>query len=1111
MHSNALFKKGPIRALLISKTARVMQLTTLVLLGAFLQVSAAAFGQRVTITGNDLPLKQVFADIRQQTGYNFIYANEDLQQAAKVTLHVRREALRKVLDLCFAGQRLGYTINGNIIIVQPKTPPSPAPPVPPVTVKGRVVDSATGAPLGGVTIQVQGSTIGATTDNNGDFTLEAPDDAVLLVSYLGYNRQRIPLQGRSTLQIRMAATATGLNQLVVVGYGTQKKGNLTVAVSTISTEKLTERHAPNLTTALQGLAPGVTVWDQGGEPGASDASFNIRGITTLNQQNAPLVIVDGIEQSAYDINPNEIASVSVLKDAASTAIYGSRAANGVVLINTKRGHAGDLRVHYDGWIDFQNLATVPEHLDTRSYMNLQNVAYGNRGSNPLYSDEDIEHYVRGDDRLKYPLPNDWFNQVIRKNAPWQSHSLSVAGGSDKMNSLLSLRYMDQQGIYPSHDMQRYQLRLNNTFVLSSKLRAKADLKVRRQDRMRTNANDLYHRMIHSSQLAVPRYPDGTYGLSKQGYNLLALSDPDIVGSTQFTNDNGVINLELDWDILPGLRFHTQYGLDLDKNAALVRTPAYEIRDYYNPDVVLKKNDVNSLEERRSESLQKTWNNTLTYDRTLGRHDLSLLAGYSTIDYDAKGVNAGGRKFYNNDLLALGQSEATSREISSSYTDWGLRSLFGRVHYGYAQRYLLEFNMRYDGSSRFPRGHRYTFFPSVSGAWRLSEEAFWEPLKGRIEQLKLRASWGRNGNQNIALYTYFDNLNVGNYYNFNNVAVTGVLQQDLASQDLHWEMTTQTDLGLDMSMLDGKLSLTFDWYKKLTNGILLNLPIPGIMGLNPAATNAGKVQNTGWELQIIHRSAIGQVHYNLTLGLSDVHNKILDLAGTGPYFSQEKDRYIREVGQPIDALWGYQTDGLFTQEELDKGYPVLYPDTKAGDIKYVDRNSDGAITASDKTVLGSTIPRWTYSANMDLQWKGFDLNVFLQGVGSQDMMLWGAFIENGSWEGFTLAIGKDYWTEDNPDARFPRPQKSSNKNTEPSDYWVLNAGYLRLKNLQLGYTLPGSLTGKVGIQQVRFYVGGTNLLTFSGLNEWGMDAETPSGRDAIYPPLKTYSLGLNIGF
>jgi len=1094
------------------KVLLCMKWCFILVLATCLQAAAKGYSQRnvrLTLDLNDVTLSKALSVIGKKSDLRFLYSNDLVPVNKLVAVRASDKPLEDILNDLLADMHLQYRILENdVVVIAPASQNIRV-----IRVSGLVTDSS-GTPLVGVSIKVKGTDRGTVTGGDGRYSLEAPEDASLVFSYVGFQTMEVPVNGRQQIDIRLPENTSGLNEVVVVGYGTQKKISLTTAVTTIDADQVAARHAPNLQSSLQGMAPGLTVWDQGGEPGASSTSFNIRGVTTLGST-SPLFIIDGVEQAYYDINPDDIASVSVLKDAASTAIYGSRAANGVILITTKRAKKGDIRVRYNAWLDLQNLVAEPKHMDTESYLRLQNLAYENRGSDPIYTEEDIQHYVSGDDRLRYPLPNDWYNQVIRKNAPWHNHSIQVSGGGEKLTTLLSARYMDQQGIYPNRNMQRYQLRLNNNFKVSEKINLNADIKLRSQDRYTTNkvGSGIYHYMIHASQLTVPRYPDGTYGVSKQGRNPLAYTDPAIAGYTKSSSDNAVINLQGSWNILKGLKFNTQYAFEVEKYDDLKQWPTYEIHDYWDPEVILSNRAINEMENERTRSLQQTWNNTLTYDLLLAdKHDISLLAGYSEISFDTDGLTAGGRDFYNNDLLDLGQGDPLNRTLNNVYEDWGLRSYFGRMRYGYRNKYLLEFNMRYDGSSRFPAGSRYTFFPSFSAAWLISEEAFWSLLKNTVDLFKIRGSYGENGNQNIGLYTYFNNLNFGNYYSFNNVPATGVLQTVFASQDLTWETTTQTNIGLDASFLNGKLGLTFDWYKKLTKGILLELPIPGAVGLDPVAANAGRVQNIGWELQLTHRNRINDFRYALTFNISDVKNEVLDLAGTGPYYSLEKNRYVITEGQEINALWGYQTDGLLTQEDIDKGYPTFSADAQPGDIKYLDRNGDGKITASDQTVLGSSIPHWTYGLNIDLGWRNFDCTMLWQGVGRQDMMIWGAFIENGSWEGFTLAMGKDYWTPENTDARFPRPQKSANKNTEPSDWWVLDAAYLRLKNFQLGYTVPKKVLQRVGINGLRFYVGGTNLLTFSGLKKWGMDAETPAGRAGdFYQQVKTYSAGLNLDF
>ena len=978
-----------------------------------------------------------------------------------------------------------------------------------------VVTDAAGTPLSGVSVSVAGTALGAVTGPDGRFTIAGVPAGAQTVraSRIGHaaavQSASVSPGQSAAVSFRLQAQAVELEGVVAVGYGTQRKADLTGAVAAVEGEALAQRPARNLQSALQGHVPGVTIWDQGGEPGAARMFFRIRGTTTLGNNN-PLVIVDGIEQNWADLNPNEIETISVLKDAASTAIYGSRGANGIVLVTTRRGRAGNFKVSYNTYLDLQNLAVVPDHMDTEAYLRLQNLAFRNRGSAEPFTDEVIQRYLSGEDPLRYPQPNRWFDTVIRDNAPMQNHSVTISGGTGQLTSLAALNFFEQEGVYPNRDATRYQFRLNNDFRLNDRIKLSADLNIRRNERRTPNySGNTFHWMIHGSQFTVPRYPDGSYGLSPQGRNPLAFSDPELFGLEQHRTDYGVLNLQATWEVLRGLDFASQYGIEVDKQSSLQNTPTYEIRDYWNPDVVLQQNNVNSLSETREDYLQKTWNNTLTYKGRFLDHGVTLLGGYSEIAYDANTLSASGRALYNNFVRALGQSDPENRDLGSRYTEWGLRSFFGRGHYSFADRYLLELNMRYDGSSRFPDGDRYTFFPSVSAGWRISEEPFWEPLRGVISELKPRASWGRTGNQNVGLYTYFDQLNILNAYVFNNTPVVGVRQNSLTARGLTWETTTQTNVGVDASLFDGQLDLTFDWFDKRTDGILLSLPVPGTLGLSPAATNAGSVKNTGWEVQLTHRGAVSDLGYGVSVNLSDVRNEVVDLAGTGPYYEEARNWLVIREGSPIHSLWGYRTDGYYTQADFDDRYPKLSADARVGDIKYIDLNGDGVLSPDDRTVIGSTLPRWTYGSSFDLAWRSLDFNLQMQGVAKQDMAIWGAFVENGSWEGFALKVGKDYWTPENPNARFPRPQKNSNKNSEPSEWWVESASYLRLKNVQLGFTVPDRIGSRAGLGRMRVFAGGTNLFTISGLNEWGIDAETVTGRSDYYPAVKSYTIGMNV--
>lgn len=985
------------------------------------------------------------------------------------------------------------------------------------------VKSGKGEQLPGINIQVKHSGKGAVTDAQGRFTLTVAPGDTLLISGIGYKKQTVPVNGRDFLELRLQDDETALGEVVVVGYGTQKKSDLTNAVAQIKGADITRRPVSNIQQALQGLAPGVTVLDRGGAPGVSAATIRVRGITTFNinssstsgydlGKNDALVIVDGIEQRMQDINPEDIESLSVLKDAASTAIYGSRATNGVILITTKRAKAGKVTVNYNGYYALQQSVNKPQMMDIESYMREQVVAYTNAGvAVPArFSEASIQQYVNATDRYKYPMPNTWFETML-KTAPQQSHTLAIAGGNEVVKTRMSVRYQDQQGIVDNYSSNLSEVRLNADYTpLNSRIHLGGDINYRNNSNTKPTVEP-FNNMFHGSLWAVPKYPDGTYGLSTQGNNPLMFDE--IGGLSKQGIDYFTGNVKGDVELLRGLRFSTQLGArvmytqqknftnsytNLDKNTNITKTVAN-----------------NSLTEVRNTLKEYTWNNLLTYERAFGKHDLKALAGYSQIDNKQTFLSAYRERFYNNDITSIGQgANDGTKSNSGSDAAYGLRSYFGRINYAYAGKYLLEVNGRYDGSSRFAGDKRYSFFPSFSAGWRVSQEQFFVPLQHVVNELKLRGSYGKTGNQSVDLYSYYDALTATSY-TFNGVPVAGYRQTTLANTDLGWESTTQLDLGLDASFLDRRLNITADYYRKLTSDILLNLDIPATVGLNAPPQNAGSVENKGVEISVNYNSKqTGNFRYTLGANFSYNQNMVTDLKGTGPYItgSDIDPRYIIKKGLPINTLWGYQTDGLFqTAEEISK-YPTLASNTKPGDVKYVDRNGDGKIDANDMTAIGQSFPKYTFGFNAGFQYKEFELNLLFQGAAKVDTRLSGALAEMGNQEGFTHQIyAGNYWTPEHTDARFPRPIKYDLRNVATSDRLVIDGSYLRLKNIQLAYHLPEAISKKALISKSTIYVSATNLWTISKLNEWNLDPEAESGRAVYYPQTSLFTVGLNLQF
>lgn len=1093
--------------------------------------------KRVSVRLENQGLRKVLKEIETQTNIRFAFRPREIPVDLKITLVATNESLRDVLDKTLKPLHVHYQVVGRQIVLSPDNAPVELPARLEETSLQRAansitgtVKSETGEELPGINVVIKGTTRGTSTDASGNYTIDAPANAVLVFSGIGFTTQEVNVANRSRLDVTLVSDNKQLEEVVVVGYGTQKRESLTNAVSQISAAEVSRRPVSNIQQSLQGQMPGVTVLDQGGSPGRSNTSIRIRGVTTFNinntasagtssangqfglDKNDALVIVDGIEQRLADINPDDVESISILKDAASTAIYGSRATNGVVLVTTKRAKGGKVQVDYNGYYAIQNSINAPKMMDLEPYMRMQVAAYTNAGVvlPARFSEQSIQTYITTTDREKYPLPNTWFQTMLHA-APQQNHTLSVAGGTESLRTRLSVRYQDQAGIITNYGGKIGEIRVNSDYTISPKIRVSADLNYR-YNYSQAPTVDPIDRFFHGSLWAVPKYPDGTYGLSTQGHNPLMYAE--IGGLSKRYADYLVGYVKGEWDILDGLTFSTQIAgrsyLTAEKNFA---------NAYVNVDKnanVTKTVANNTLTEVRNTLKEYTLINLLTYQKNWGSHNFKGLLGYSQIGNIQTNLTAYRERFYNNDIQSIGQGTNDGTKSNSGFdAEYGLRSYFARVNYDYDGKYLFEVNGRYDGSSKFTGEKQYSFFPSFSAGWRLSKEAFWEGLQTTVNDLKLRGSWGITGNQSVDLYSYYASLNASGY-TFNGAAVQGYRQTNLANTNLGWESTSQLDIGLDASLLRNRLNLTVDYYRKLTSDILLNLDIPATVGLKAPPQNAGSVENKGWEFSLNYRGAKSSsgLSYNLGGNFSINTNKVVDLKGTGPYItgSDIDPRYIIAVGLPINTLWGYRTDGLFQSQAAIDAYKATYAaNTRPGDVKYIDANGDGKIDANDMTNIGNSFPKFTFGLNSSFSFKNFDLNLLFQGAAQVDARLAGALAEMGNQEGFTHSIyTNNYWTPERTDARFPRPLKFDLRNVATSDRLLIDASYVRLKNVQLAYSLPTPLASKLRLSRIRAYVSATNVFTISKLNEWNLDPEVGSGRGVYYPQTALYTLGLNLG-
>ncbi|HVW60940.1 MAG TPA: TonB-dependent receptor [Puia sp.] len=986
-----------------------------------------------------------------------------------------------------------------------------------ITVSGHVKDEK-GNPMTGVSISVKGGTAGTSTDAGGRFTLHVPQrGSILVFSAVGFDKQEIRA-GNNPIEITLTQINKQLDEVVVVGYGTQKRVSLTSAVASISGKDLTTRPVSSLEQALQGKLPGLTILDKGGQPGNTNAPIVLRGVNTLYTSEdlsgasvAPLVLIDGVEQPFSNVNPEDIESISVLKDASSTAIYGSRASNGVLLITTKRAKSGKTIVSYNGYYGRQRSVSQPKPMDLASYLHLENTAYKNVGSNPPkpYRDQDIDAYIAGNktDPIHYPLPYDWYSRAFH-GAGQTNHTISVSGGSENFRGRASVRFQDQDGILDNTNSKLAEARVNTDLRVSSKINVSMDIDYRYEnDRNPYGLANILQFMTQNAIWTVPRYPNGDYGGGTQGNNPLLLIDKG--GYNHQESGYFIGNLKGVWQITKGLTFTTQFA----SHATNVYGKLYQNTWHTQDSTVVKKSNLhNMLTESRNDNRDYTINNLLDYSANFGDHGLKVLVGYSQIQYTSHSLSAYRQDFYNNDVQSIngGANDAT-KDNSGLDAGWGLRSYFGRLNYAYKDKYLFEANGRFDGSSRFTGSNQYSFFPSFSAGWRISQEKFWDGLLDKVSELKLRGSYGKTGNQAVALYSYFPTLSLVNY-DFNNVAAQGYIQTTVANQNITWESTTSADIGLDASLLHNRLTLTVDYYKKRTSGILLTLPVPGTLGLQAGPQNAGKVDNTGWEFTVGSHHRFGKFGLDASLNLAINTNKVVDLAGTGPFYygTDQNPRYTIQEGYPIYSFWGYKTNGFYQTDAEAAAGPFYTRTAKAGDTRYLDLHKDDKIDADDQTYLGNTFPKYTFGGAFSLSYQAFSLNFTLQGVGKASIRMAGAFGQGGNYEGMVPDVyTNNYWTPENPNAEFARPTKQDLRNQTNNDRLVLDASYLRVKNAQLVYRLPATLLQKAHITQASVYFSGTNLLTFSKLNRWHIDPESMSGVQNYYPQISVYSLGFNI--
>ncbi|MGQ7869760.1 SusC/RagA family TonB-linked outer membrane protein [Sunxiuqinia sp. sy24] len=1023
-----------------------------------------------------------------------------------------------------------------------------------ISVTGNVTAKEDGLPLPGVSVVIQGTTTGTITDFDGNYALEVPASATLEFSYIGMKNQTLAVDGRSIINVVLSEDYTDLDEVVVVGYGVQKKSVVTAAISSVSSEELENSTPTRIEDVMKGRVSGVQITQSSGQPG-SDSKVRIRGIGTINNSE-PLYIVDGMAVGggiSY-LNPSDIESVEVLKDAASAAVYGARAANGVILVTTKKGKSGKASINYDFSYGLQNPWKKKSVLNAKEYMMIMNEAELNDNRGARYSADQVANAGVG---------TDWQDETFNYDAPVQSHQISINGGSDDITYFLSFGYLNQEGIvggnFDRSNYERYSIRSNTTYNVFE-----ADRSFLNNIKVGVNAG--YSRVLSSGIETNSEY--GSILGSALTFNPLVpvyAEDPDAVlaahpnavtdkngnvfsippaGFQEIANPVAMLNAPTGaqdnedkfvssfWgeiNVVEGLKLKSSYGVDL----AFWGADGYEFEHF----LATQGKDLTQSHVYSNMHRGFAWQleNTLTYNKIVDeKHNFTVLLGQSAQEYTVRHLYGDDYDLLENDPRKANIDYAiappTEGRVSGGtdgFSNETLASYFGRLDYNYDEKYILQATIRRDGSSSFGPDNKWAIFPSFSVGWNVTNEAFMENVPEWFNYLKIRASWGTNGNNRIGNFAYTSLMDGNQNYYFGTdddmYMQYGSSPSKLANANVKWEESEQIDIGFDTRFFNSALSFGFDYFKKTTNGMLIDQPIPGYVGKGAPIANAGDMENSGLEFELGYRGSQGDFSYNISANATYLKNKLINMGNDSGEAIYENagasgvGSYVKGMnGEVFPYFYGYQTDGLFQNQAEADAYNSLYGENaKPGDVRFVDLNGDESITDDDKTKIGKGMPDWTYGFTVGAEWKQFDFNMFWQGSLGNDIF-------DFSQRGDIPAMNRpswilDRWTGEGTSNSIPRMTNlNNNRNWRSSDLYVKNGSYARLKNIQLGYSLPTALLQKASISRLRVFVSAENLLTITDYD--GFDPEVASGGyttigidRGIYPQSRTINIGANITF
>ncbi|MRX98670.1 TonB-dependent receptor [Parabacteroides goldsteinii] len=1102
---------------------------------------------RVSINKKNVQLETVLNEIEHQTDYLFIYNNQ-VNVNKKVSLKAKNQPVSKVLEELLADSGITYSVEGNHIVLGKQT--MAAAPQQSSTIRGKVIDT-NGDPVIGANIVEKGTTNGTTTDVEGNFSINAKSGSTLVITFIGYVREEVKANAGRRMEIILQEDSETLEEVVVVGYGTMKKADLTGSVATVGSEVIEDRPLTNLGAGLQGAIANLNITSSSGAPGTG-SSFNIRGTTNLSG-GGPLVLVDGIEMDPNLINPQDVKDVTVLKDAASASIYGARAAFGVILITTKTGFVSQKPVVSLSANYSINVPTVhANYMNSMEYTQWMNDANTTSNGSNYFDDITMEHvrnyyndpvnnlpvFHHPDDaasKYRYCGNTDWYEALNKKSYPMQQYNISVQGGSETAKYMTSAGMFQQDGIskWTDEDYKRFNVlqhvnyKVNNWLQVG--LRATLSMvKMNTGPQNKYGSNSLGATIPGDSRPLMPVYhPDGHFaGYCGDGYFTNQAAWLSQGGSAEMRNNNMYATAFAKLNPFEGLEINFDYTYNYYNYSF-----KNHVREYIDYDAdgnlgsIFPHTSPNQVSYNKRESQYDVFNAYATYKKKINKvHALEGMIGFNQENATYKGVGLSRNNLIANDIPFL--NLATGDRSTSDYMNqWAIRGAFFRLFYAYDDKYLVQVNGRYDGSSRFPKDDRFAFFPTFSLGWRLSQEKFWKPIAHIVNDFKIRGSYGALGNQvllqggNDMYYPYISTYTTGEVgYLFSGEKQMGVYAPGLVSDQLTWETVKQWDLGFNFSMFDSKLTGEFDYYVRTTEDMLTkSKTLPSILGVSEPQMNAADLRTSGWEVALTWKSALQNgLAYSATLSLSDYQAEITKYDNPTKNLS---DNYYE--GKKLGEIWGFVTDGLFQSDEEASSWnqsKIVGYTQYAGDIKFADLNGDGEVTRGENTVnnsgdlkiIGNETPRYNFGIRGTAEYKGFDFTLFFQGTMKRDIIPSKTFYLSHYTSEWSVPqkMNYDYWREDNRDAFFPRARMNGSAVNENQTRFMLNGAYIRCKQLALGYTIPKYITEKAKISKLRVYFNADNLFEFSGMPDT-FDPELATVN--AYPFIRSFSFGANLTF